>query len=449
LRKGLKWSDGQALDARDVDFTWRTWVNPNFGAGTTTGFNLITSADISSDNLSITFHLKQPFAPFVSIWVDGLYALLPRHHFQGIKPDQITRSADNLDPSVTNGPFKIAESRPGDHYTVVRDPMYYHASEGLPYLDSIVFCIVPDQNMILKDLQAGSVDSSWFLDVSEMPSYQGLTNYKFSSNPASTNFEAMYFNFKNPILRKHQEVRQAMAMAIDRQALIKMVRRGQASSLCTDHSAALHPGYQKDAPCPKYDPGAANALLDQNGWVKGPDGMRAKNGQRLEFQYSTTTSTQWRVDDEQFIQQNLKAIGIKIDIHNYPTSTFFVSFLLSAIPGKYDIAEFENSLGYDADDATVAATSQIPPNGFNIMFYSNPDLDKLYTAEESTLDPTKRQQIFNQIHQIYLTDFPFITLYSPLDIAMVKKNTHNYAPGPTGASETVNNWEWWCDNGKC
>jgi peptide/nickel transport system substrate-binding protein len=123
--------------------------------------------------------------------------------------------------------------------------------------------------------------------------------------------------------------------------------------------------------------------------------------------------------------------------------------LLSAIPGKYDIAEFENSLGYDADDATVAATSQIPPNGFNIMFYSNPDLDKLYTAEESTLDPTKRQQIFNQIHQIYLTDFPFITLYSPLDIAMVKKNTHNYAPGPTGASETVNNGEWWCDNGKC
>ena len=83
------------------------------------------------------------------------------------------------------------------------------------------------------------------------------------------------------------------------------------------------------------------------------------------------------------------------------------------------------------------------------MFYSNPNLDKLYIAEQSTADPAQRQQIFNQIHQIYLTDFPFITLYSPQDIALVKKNTHNYAPAPGGASETINNWEWWCDGGKC
>ena len=60
----------------------------------------------------------------------------------------------------------------------------------------------------------------------------------------------------------------------------------------------------------------------------------------------------------------------------------------------------------------------------------------------------KRQQIFSQIHHIYLTDFPFITLYFPLDVAVVRKGTHNYQPSPfTG--ETVNIWEWWCDGGKC
>jgi peptide/nickel transport system substrate-binding protein len=437
------------LDARDVDYTWKTWVNPKYGANSTIGFNLITSADVSSDNLSITFHLKQPFSPFVSVWTDGGVALLPMHHFQSMKPEQITKSADNLNPSVTNGPFKMSESKPGDHYTVVRDPMWYRASEGLPYLDSIVFRVVPDQNTILKDLQAGTINSSWFLDVSKTPAYQRLTNYTFTFNKASSNYEAMYFNFKNPILGKHQEVRKAIAMAIDHQALIDVARRGQAISLCTDHASFFHPGYQSDAPCPKFDVAGANALLDQNGWTKGSDGYRSKGGQRLEFQYSTTANNLWRADDELIIQQNLKAIGIKIDIQNYPASTFFGTFLLDAVPGKYDIAEFENSLGYDPDDATVGATSQIPPNGFNIMFYSNPQLDKLYTAEQSTLDANQRQQIFNQIHQIYLTDFPFVTLYSPPDIAMAKKNTHNYAPGPTGASETVNNWEWWCDGGKC
>jgi peptide/nickel transport system substrate-binding protein len=238
-------------------------------------------------------------------------------------------------------------------------------------------------------------------------------------------------------------------MAIDHQALINVARHGQAVPLCTDHGAGLNPGYQKDAPCPKYDPAAANALLDQNGWVKGTDGVRAKGGQRLEFQYSTTANNLWRAADELIIQEDLKAIGIKIDIQNYPASTLFGSFLLAGTPGKYDIAEFENSWTYDADDASLAATNQIPPNGFNIMFYSNPDLDKLYVAEQSTADPNQRQQIFNQIHQIYLTDFPFITLYAPEDIAMVKNGTHNYAPGPMGASETVNNWEWWCDSGHC
>src|SRR5258708_15122620 len=341
LRSGLVWSDGVPLDARDVDYTWKTWNDPKFGAASTLGINLITSTDISTDNLTITFHLKSAFSPFLSGWPDGLSALLPAHHFSSMKPEQIVKSSDNLNPSVTNGPFMMKESKPGDHYTVVKNPKYYRASEGLPYLDSIVFRIVPDQNTILKDLQAGSADSSWFLDGSKTPAFQRLTNYNLSTNAASTNFEALYFNFKNPILGKNVEVRKALAMAIDHQALIDVARRGQAVPLCTDHGAGLNPGYQKDASCPAFDPAGANTLLDQAGWVKGADGVRAKAVQRLEFQYSTTANNLWRADDELILQQNFKAIGIKINIQKYPASTFFGSFLTDAIPGKYDIAEFE------------------------------------------------------------------------------------------------------------
>ena len=112
-------------------------------------------------------------------------------------------------------------------------------------------------------------------------------------------------------------------------------------------------------------------------------------------------------------------------------------------------AEFENSLTYDADDSASFSCTQFPPTGSNFNFYCNPDLDKLFAKEESTADPTGRQQIFNQIHQIYLTEFPFITLYAPTDIAMNKITTHNYVPGPEGASETVGVWNWWCTNGQC
>jgi peptide/nickel transport system substrate-binding protein len=457
LRPNVKWSDGQPLDARDVDFTWKLWTNPKFTPASTVGYNLITSADVSSDNLSITFHLKQAFSPFVAVWTDGGAAPIPAHHFSSIAPDKVLSSPDNLNPSVTSGPFMMKESKPGDHYTVVRNPMYYRASEGLPYLDSIVFRIVPNQDTILKDLQAGTIDASWFLDVTKTIAYQRLSNYKLQGSPAQTNFEAFYFNFHNAVLGKHLEVRKAMAMAVDHQALIDTARRGQAAPLCTDHASGVKPGYQADAPCPKFDPAAANALLDQNGWKMGTDGVRAKGNQRLEFNYSTTANNLWRADDELILQSNFKAIGIKLDIQNYPASTYFGTFLpggnaspgTGAVAGRFDIGEYESSFTYDADDSTVGACNQFPPAGFNIMFYCNPALDKLYIQEESTADPAARQAAFNQIHQIYLTDFPFVVLYSPVDISMHKLTVHNYNPGPEGASEFVNVWEWWCEAGHC
>ena len=76
------------------------------------------------------------------------------------------------------------------------------------------------------------------------------------------------------------------------------------------------------------------------------------------------------------------------------------------------------------------------------------DLDALYTQEKATVDSQLRQQVFIQIHDIYLKDFPFITLYSTTDNWIARKGTHNYQPSPF-AGDTVNLWEWWCDNGKC
>src|SRR5260221_10354870 len=87
MRSGLKWSDGQPYDARDVDFSWRLWTNPKFGASSTLGLDLISSTGISADHLAITFHLKHSFAPFLAeLWVDGVFAPLPAHHFSTMDP---------------------------------------------------------------------------------------------------------------------------------------------------------------------------------------------------------------------------------------------------------------------------------------------------------------------------------------------------------------------------
>jgi peptide/nickel transport system substrate-binding protein len=164
---------------------------------------------------------------------------------------------------------------------------------------------------------------------------------------------------------------------------------------------------------------------------------------------------------QSIVQRDFGQVGIKLDIQNYPEDTFSGSLLpqgkasppTGAVADRYDIAEFEDNLTYDPDDSGLFACNQFPSaannfSGLNFDFYCNPALDKLFAQEQATADPGMRQQIFIQIHRMYLTQFPFIVLYSPRDIFTLRKGTHNYQPSPI-AGETVNIWEWWCDGGKC
>ncbi|HJT56398.1 MAG TPA: ABC transporter substrate-binding protein [Ktedonobacteraceae bacterium] len=454
LRPHLLWSDGQPYDARDVAFTWRLMLNPNFYYnGPIPGLDPASSVVVSTDNLSITFHLKQPYAPFLALWVDGYDAPLPAHHFNSMTPEAILKSPDLLNPKVVSGPFMMSESVPGDHYTLVRNPRYYLASKGLPYLDKVIIRVTATPEVILKDLQAGSIDSHDdinSLDISTNPqAFQRFNQYTLITSPTSSYFLGLFFNFANTVLATHPEVRAAMAMAIDHQALIATVVHGFAEPICTDHGSFYHPGYELNYNCPPFDPAAANKLLDDNGWVKGPDGVRTKGKQRLEFELSSV-DLPVRVENEVIVQHDLSVIGIKFDIQNYGSGTFFGSFLseakasppTGAVAGRNDIAEYATGPNnYDPDDSLLLPCDQYPS-------YCNPALDALYKQELETADPGVRQQIFHQIHDIYLTDFPFIPLYFPLDVTIVRKGTHNYQPSPF-SGETVNIWEWWCDNGKC
>jgi peptide/nickel transport system substrate-binding protein len=455
LRPHLVWSDGQPYDARDVAFTWKLMLNPTFYYdGSVPGLDPSSTAVVSADHLSITFHLKQPYAPFLALWIDGFNAPLPAHHFSSMTPQAILQSADRLNPSVVSGPFMMAESDPGDHYTLVRNPKYYLASEGLPYLNKVIIRIASTTASLLKDLQAGTIDSYDDINsqnVSANPqAFEQFNHYRIVNSPTSSYFLGLFFNFKNIVLASHVEVREAMAMAIDHQSMIATVVHGFAENICTDHGSFYHPGYEPNYDCAPFDPTAANKLLDDTGWVRGQDGVRTKGKQRLEFELSSEDGTPIRLANEVIVQHDLSAIGIKLDIQNYGSQTFFGSFLplgkpsppSGAVAGSNDIAEFADNPGtYDPDDSSLVPCNQYP-------YYCNSALSVLYKEELETADAGQRQQIFSQIHQIYLTDFPFIPLYFPLDVSIARQGTHNYQPSPfTG--ETDNIWQWWCDHGKC
>jgi peptide/nickel transport system substrate-binding protein len=453
LRPGLVWSDGQPLDARDVDYSWKLWANPKAAAYNTVFVQDIASADITNNNLTITFHLKNPFVSFVSQWADGgLAGPLPAHVYSSMDPAAILRSPDSLNPPVVSGPFMMSESKPGDHYTIVRNPKYYLASQGLPYLDKVVFRIVTDQNTILKDAQSNSIDSAWFLDVSKALAYQQLSSYQTIGDGGGTgtnaySWEAIWINFNNKTLGGNPEVRQAMAMAVDQRSLIQVARRGFAGVRCQDHPPLQVPGYTASLTCPKFDLTAANALLDQHGWVLGSDGVRSKGGERLEFQYSTTAGNLWRADDQLINQANFKKIGIKLNIMNYPASTFFGSILPAGKPGTYDIAEFAESGAYDPDNSLNLTCAEKGTGNF--AFYCTSQMEALQKQQLSTGDNAARQQAFDGINNLEVTDYPFIVEFSSPDLAIYKKGANNYLPSAVGYGSTENVWLWWCNNGAC
>ena len=111
----------------------------------------------------------------------------------------------------------------------------------------------------------------------------------------------------------------------------------------------------------------------------------------------------------------------------------------------YDIAEFASSGAIDPDNASSLQTGATG----NFAYYSSAKMDALLKQEQSTGDPAARQKAFDAINQLEVTDFPFALEFSAPDVAIHKKGTNNYSPSALGVGETINIWNWWCNNGTC
>lgn len=438
LRSGLKWSDGTPLTADDAAFAVNLFKNPAFGDKSGFQGSEVASA-VATDPTTLTITLTKLDVTFLAVsMTDPLgFAPLPKAVYGSLDPASILKSDNNFWPKVTSGPFKISDRVQADHINTVKNPNYYQA--GKPYLDGVNFKIIPDQNTILTALQSGSITNSWFVDVTKMSSYKAISGYNVALDKTSAAFEAIFFNLKNPIL-SDLNVRKALTMSADPSQVISKVLAGTAVATCDDstgtfaHEASL-------VPCYKYDPTAAGALLDQSGWTMGSDGYRHKAGKTLELRYSTTANNTKRSNTQQIFQAEWKAIGIKIDIIDYPAATYFGTVLPT---GNFDLGEFEDSLGYDPDDSVLWACNQTADKGGqNYSNYCNPTVDKALATEQGSQDLATRKDAFHTIHAAILADVPVFYLYAPRDVSVAKATLQNYTPSPSGPSETWNIWDWY------
>jgi peptide/nickel transport system substrate-binding protein len=407
LRRNVRWSDGAPFDARDVVFSVHAIMNPaNNEEQGHAGWDRIARID-TPDRYTVIFRLRKPYADFIPVYFGtaGDNPCLLPVHLLGALPN-INNAPYNSKP-VGIGPFRVASWRRGDAIELEANPYYFR---GQPKLQRITFKIVPSTDTLAEQLQSGEVDL-WPLVppnyVDRIKAMRGIT-VESERGYHTTNID---FELPRPLMADRR-VREAIALAIDRQKLIAKALHGYGFR----HDGVALP---LDPPAPDsivfaYDPARARALLDAAGWhVIGPDGVRAKAGQRLVLSVPYQTGAPELDEQVELIRADLRAVGIVIDTKKYQPALFFGLFQEGGIvdTGRYDFTLFGQTLTDIEDVYGLYGCANIVPNGENATRHCSTAADALFTALESTYDLPERRRLFARLQTQLERDLPTLILY--------------------------------------
>ncbi len=317
---------------------------------------------------------------------------------------------------------------------------------GRPKIDEIFIRFVPDDASQIAALKNGDGDLGTFIAYSDIPDLEaaGVNMYKAFSGYN----EGWYFMLDpktgHPALQD-PKVRQAIALAFDREALVKDLLLGKTAPAATywDNTPYNDPSLK---PWP-YDPEKAKQLLDEAGWKdSNGDGVRDKNGKELVLKYGTTTR-EIRKDTQAVAQQQLAAVGIKVDLLNYESDTFFGGYEEGgpAATGQLDIFEYSTSpTSFPDPDTAEWLCSEIPtdekPGGTNWTRLCDKDLDALFQKQATQVDFAERQKTFQQITKMIFDKVYWLGLWQDPDIWGVSKRLQNVKF--SGATPFFNIAEW-------
>ncbi len=444
LRNDVKWHDGQQFTAKDVVFTYQTLMKKELASPRTADLVERIASVSNPDDSTVVFKLNKIVAPFlVSNCATAGYGIVPQHILGSVAIDQIKQhpfSTGDATASIGTGPFKFKEWVKDDHATFVKNTSFFL---GEPALDSYISKVVKDSTAVVASLKTGEADwggiSSTFYE--DMQKQQAVTVNKYDTY--NFEFAAFQIDPAKTTLFQQKEVRQALTYALDRDAMAQAIYNGLAT-VAQGTEPTLSFAYAPDQMKTKYtyDPKKAAQLLDAAGWVAGGDGVRAKDGKKLQFTIWTNAGNKNREALITVMQQQWKAIGVDAT----PKTEDFAS-LVTRITETHDFEVAMLGFIWDVDpDQSAMWSTKSYEGGFNLGKYSNPAVDKLIDSGLTELDTAKRKQIYIDMQNAVLDDAPSIILVFPQAVGVVNKRLHNCKPNAVNIR--WNTHQWWVEDGK-
>ncbi len=439
LRHGVKWHDGAPFTSHDVVFTTHAILNPANNLQARSGYDQLVASDPvdAPDDYTVVFHLQRIYAPAVaSLFSEsGNYPILPAHLLE--KYPDLNHVPFNTAP-VGTGPFKFVKWVHGDHIELVANPDYWR---GPPKLKRIIYKIIPNDQTILTQLKTHEIDA-WFRAPSNLyPELKALPDYRVQLEPSNL-FAHIDLSMKNPIFNDIR-VRRAINFSIDKRKLIHDVAHDVHEPAYADEPSFSW-AYEPDVVHYDFDPKQAKQLLDEAGWVPGPDGVRVKDGQKLAFNLSAVAGGKTGEATEALVQQMLAQVGIQASIKNYPATVLFASIQDGGIlmKGSYDAAFYSWVAGVDpGDDESLYACYKTPPRGQNVLYWCDPRMDAAQRGALSSYDQATRKKYYSTIQKLLASESVTIFMWFARQIYVTSPNLKNFKPAPAVTSNW-NSWEW-------
>lgn len=407
LRHDLKFSDGSPLTAEDVAFTLTVLYDPKYDGDTDITLAHITGGDdykqgkadsISGlkviDPLTLQVTTTQPGA--TTLQKIGGPVLSKAYYGKGYTRGNLDYLRTLHGKPLGNGPYVYDKYIPGQEIRFHANANYYR---GVPPTPRFIYRVTnPSTNFQL--FQTGDTDYDAFTsrpDDIEQLKMLGFANINLYG---SSDYSKIEFNVRRPALQD-VKVRQALIYGLDRQKLIDVVYQGY-GSVAIEPIAPISWAYNTDGVNPyKFDPAQANKLLDEAGWKAGSDGIRVKDGKRLEL----TLLVSKKVLNDALIpiaKENYQKIGVLLK----PQVVDFNALMSQRKAGNYDLASFSTSTLNDPHDGVWDYYStESTESGYN-----NPEVDKLINEGNATLDIEKRKPIYHELYKVLANDPPVILL---------------------------------------
>jgi peptide/nickel transport system substrate-binding protein len=434
LVDGAVWSDGTPITANDVAWTYTIAFDKDYtgtrqveapivggeayregSAETVEGIEVV-------DDLTIRFKLESPSSSFIEN-VAQFFWILPAHAFEGTAVIDIDKHEMARNPTVTGGPLTFVRYETDQYVELAANPDFIL---GAPAISTFIVKILRN-DVALAQFETGELDATTKVGTmlpQDVESLQAL-DLEVVPVPGSA-LQSMGINHLQPYFQD-KRVRQAMAHAIDRQAIVDALLGGYGQVL-NAKIPTFSPYYNPETEgLLHYDPDVAKQLLEEAGWDFDQTVI-----------LSVPTGNVTRERSGPIIQQYLQAVGMKVELETME----FASLSEKVNGGDVDLWLVGSSyVTFDPDQSSSFHSTSLPPSGWNSWRWNNPDADQAMDDGLAAVTFEERKEANDRLQMIMADDVPVVFLYYPEDIHVVSRRLQNATPVPVGVEWNVHEWE--------